>query len=134
MSVYFIQCACGCRRVKIGVAKDVNRRLADLRAFSAHPLELLGTIEGDYVVERWLHACFSESFVHSEWFDGAINNDIRAIIRARTIEAIRAVLKKSKNITIDLPEMPTRYECARCDRIFTSKNHQCPHCKRLVRP
>ncbi len=67
-SVYFIL-APDVLKVKIGTAKDVNKRLIGLACGSPVPLVLLGTIHGASSVERWCHFhCFGDRS-HLEWFN-----------------------------------------------------------------
>lgn len=64
--VYFVRAADG--RIKIGVTRNLRRRLAQLQMFSAAPLELMGSIAGGYAVEGSVHRLFAESAVGGEWF------------------------------------------------------------------
>lgn len=67
--IYFIQGE-RTRLIKIGVADDVDRRLATLRLMSPDKLELLGVVVcqkyGD--TEKMLHARYAEARAHGEWF------------------------------------------------------------------
>lgn len=53
--------------VKIGVARDVDRRLGGL-AIGAGPVDLLVKVAGDFGLERSLHKRLSELKLHGEWF------------------------------------------------------------------
>lgn len=64
--VYFIQEEGGL--VKIGVAKDPDRRLKDLRAGNPRELVLLGTMRGGRDVEFELHNTFASYRERGEWF------------------------------------------------------------------
>jgi hypothetical protein len=65
-NVYFIQAG---DRVKIGFAKDVAARLAQLQTGNACRLKLLAVIpNGSHALERRLHAFFAEHRVRNEWF------------------------------------------------------------------
>lgn len=55
--------------VKIGYsAGEVSIRLKKLQIGSGEQLLLLGTIEGDQVIERQLHWRFKKQHSHGEWF------------------------------------------------------------------
>jgi hypothetical protein len=54
--------------VKIGLARDVARRLKTLQTASPVPLLLLGVVPGDAKVERQLHRRFAGSRLRGEWF------------------------------------------------------------------
>lgn len=74
MTVYCIRSECGA--VKIGVAKDVQRRLDNLQIGSPLGLEIVGVIPGDETLERELHERFAARRTRGEWFndsDGAIS-------------------------------------------------------------
>lgn len=64
-AIYFVKCA---GRIKIGVSTDVETRLKALATGAAHPLSLLGTIEGDYRLEQFIHKTLSTYRVQGEWF------------------------------------------------------------------
>ena len=55
-------------RVKIGVAKNVARRLSDHQCASPFETHLLAVQEGGGAVERELHKRFAEWRVKNEWF------------------------------------------------------------------
>lgn len=67
MTVYCIRSECGA--VKIGVAKNVQRRLENLQIGSPSKLELVGVLPGGEDVERDLHARFSGQRRRGEWFE-----------------------------------------------------------------
>ena len=59
--------------IKIGIAKNVKRRLASLQTSSSSKLELLSTIKTNDVnkarkLEQSLHQQFGELCVRGEWF------------------------------------------------------------------
>lgn len=54
--------------VKIGVAKDVVKRLRQLQTNQPVPLRIIRVLEGDVAVERALHARFSALRLKGEWF------------------------------------------------------------------
>jgi hypothetical protein len=65
--VYFIAGSVGA--VKIGSARDVGKRLADLQCGSPIPLEVLATSEGGEKLEREYHRRFATHRLHGEWFE-----------------------------------------------------------------
>jgi len=66
--VYFIL-AWRSRMVKIGVARDPHRRLAEIQSMSPEPLELIAyTATGGAQLERSLHRSLDSLRDHGEWF------------------------------------------------------------------
>lgn len=65
--VYFIQAKPG--PIKIGLARDIGRRLGALQTASPFPLELLARVHGGRPLEQALHEHFAASRLHGEWFD-----------------------------------------------------------------
>ena len=64
--VYFFQ-GCDTQRIKIGISKDVQRRLKSIQA--PEPLKLMGIIKsGGKRLEKELHQRFESLRVHNEWF------------------------------------------------------------------
>ena len=71
MPVYFIgEEDTPCCRIKIGVAKNIERRRSNLQTGNPLELRLLGWIntEGNFELERRLHQHFSARRVRGEWF------------------------------------------------------------------
>lgn len=68
MCVYLIQCG---DYVKIGMARDVKKRLSSLQTGSPSPMYLLGHFDSrnDRQTEGLLHAKFREKRVSGEWFN-----------------------------------------------------------------
>lgn len=64
--VYFIECG---GFVKIGVAVNVEKRLASLQTGNPAPLTLLVAISGNEKMERELHKRFAVDRVQGEWFN-----------------------------------------------------------------
>lgn len=67
MPVYLIR-AGDTDMVKIGWARDVHRRLANLQGGHYEPLTLLRVIEGTRDTESYLHVHFHDQWVRNEWF------------------------------------------------------------------
>jgi len=65
MDVYFVE---GAGLIKIGVSKDVEKRIASLKNGSPVPLTLLGYIQGSRALEAELHERFADIRDHGEWF------------------------------------------------------------------
>lgn len=65
--VYFIQ-AKETGRIKIGYAKDVNKRLKNLQTSSADQLDLLAYVKGGRNLEKLLHEKFASCRTRGEWF------------------------------------------------------------------
>ena len=67
MSVYFIRAGSE-GPVKIGVAEDVQKRVAIIQTHCPVPLEILRTVTGGRLTERWFHQLFTQQHSHGEWF------------------------------------------------------------------
>ena len=65
--VYFVQSETT-GPIKIGTARDVERRFARLRTMSPYQLRLLAVVPGGRQLEAKLHAKFSRWRLHGEWF------------------------------------------------------------------
>ena len=67
--VYFI--AVGDEAIKIGVAQNVEARMASLQTGNHEKLRLIGSIPGDVTTEKKFHRVFAKYHVHGEWFKAA---------------------------------------------------------------
>lgn len=65
--VYFVQAGAD-GPIKIGTARDLDRRLAQLRGQSPAPLRVLWLMPGGRCLERQMHRRFYASRLHGEWF------------------------------------------------------------------
>lgn len=65
-TVYFIRSSAG--PIKIGIARDVHRRLMELRNSSPVSLDLAACTGGGFAAEQAYHRQFSEHRLHGEWF------------------------------------------------------------------
>lgn len=54
--------------VKIGFTKWLDTRVAAINAFNSEPVDFMGAISGDRVLERKLHEEFKSVRVRGEWF------------------------------------------------------------------
>lgn len=73
--VYFLLCENGGEDfLKIGYAKDVRKRVAQLQTGSPFPLELMGYIAGNFETERSIHRECKRQRKFGEWFsiDGPV--------------------------------------------------------------
>ena len=76
MHVYFIRA--GKRgAIKIGVARNIGKRLAELQTANAYELHLIASIECDGMpsalrLEKQLHKRFKRQCIRGEWFQGNI--------------------------------------------------------------
>jgi len=88
--VYFI--SCGDKKnpsVKIGIAKQPEKRILNLQVGNPCLLKLISTIEcrsrkHAENLEHWLHKCFSKYHIRGEWFKGKYINVGRAIAGFQT--------------------------------------------------
>lgn len=84
--IYFIQGVSG-GAVKIGVANDPKKRLADLQRTSPIQLRIVAARPGDIFQERELHERFAEHRLHGEWFEPC--DELVALIReCAAVEAV----------------------------------------------
>lgn len=83
-SVYFIA-DIDRTKVKIGIAKDVKRRLRALQKMSSTGLSLLAVMPGGRPKEIELHERFAELRSHGEWFH--LSDDLQSYIHEHSSEA-----------------------------------------------
>jgi|ERR1700729_3349632 len=82
MYVYAIRAG---NHLKIGVTRDIKKRLSGLQTASAVKLQLTGLWTFDnmaqaHAVERSLHSLFADKCTHGEWFEGVETPEIEAAI------------------------------------------------------
>jgi hypothetical protein len=77
--IYFVQPE-GRPLVKIGYARCVRSRLADLQTYSPDKLVLLGVVAGGPARETALHARFAHLRVRGEWF--RLTREVRRFLEA----------------------------------------------------
>lgn len=68
--VYFIQNSKS-KEIKIGLTKDITRRLNDIKTYFPYGVELLHVIEGNKLLETELHKKFKKYNINGEWFEPA---------------------------------------------------------------
>lgn len=73
------------RSVKIGVAKDPDARLNELRTGSLVPLQLIWKTRGGRALESELHQYFAPYRTHGEWFDFGGENPAALVASAATL-------------------------------------------------
>jgi len=66
--VYFVA-AEGTNSIKVGTARNLDKRLANLQTNSPHKLKVIAAFEGGVTVEAVLHRQLQESHVRGEWFE-----------------------------------------------------------------
>ena len=76
MNVYFIRMGKK-GPIKIGVAKDIQRRMSELQTANPYELKLISSIpcksENDaYRLEKKIHSIFKKQNIRGEWFQGNI--------------------------------------------------------------
>ena len=89
ISIYFIRCGKK-GPIKIGYAKDVEKRMADLQIGNPYQLFLIAAVPVKSMahgkqVEKWLHQRFKTQHIRGEWFRPTIK--LKPIFRA--LEALQ---------------------------------------------
>jgi hypothetical protein len=65
--IYFVY-APRAQRIKIGITKDVPKRIRQLQTGSSEPLEVIVVVRGSRDHEKAWHICFASLRQHGEWF------------------------------------------------------------------
>lgn len=73
------------RPVKIGVAKNAEARLDELRVGSPVPLHLIWKARGGRALESSLHEYFAPYRIHGEWFDFGDENPAALVATAAVL-------------------------------------------------
>lgn len=73
------------RPVKIGVAKNAEARLDELRVGSPVPLHLIWKTRGGRAMESSLHEYFAAYRIHGEWFDFGDENPAALVATAAVL-------------------------------------------------
>jgi hypothetical protein len=66
--LYFIECQCAERHIKIGVFSNIHTRLVNMRAHCPYELRLLKAVPAGAHLEVELHQRFAADRVRGEWF------------------------------------------------------------------
>lgn len=70
-TIYFIRPVDRDGPIKIGCARSVQQRLAQLNNMSPIPLELIASVAGTTATERKIHREFANQHSHGEWFNAS---------------------------------------------------------------
>lgn len=99
--------------IKIGIAINVPKRLVNIRTTEklAGSLNLIGTMSGDYGIERKIHRCLAGHQVRGEWFNDC--DKVRAFIRDLLTEGLPRGWRLKPKPTIDLGRRLTPDRLAR---------------------
>ena len=73
--VYFVRCQ---HYVKVGYAKDVERRIAELQIGNPYKLEVVATVQGTPSLERAFHKALRRKYVRGEWFE--LDSEVQHLI------------------------------------------------------
>lgn len=98
MTVYFIRAGTD-GLVKIGRARDVNKRLLALGTMAPVKLDLIRTIEGGLQQEMKMHAHYNDIRRHGEWFEFC---ESMLVIEPFPIESVIVKPRKSASAIADL--------------------------------
>ena len=81
MTTYLYFCQSG-HRIKIGISKNVERRLKDIGLHLPVPPILIGSIEASYAFEKAVHAHLEKWRLDGEWFDASatLQKTVRLIL------------------------------------------------------
>lgn len=66
--------------LKIGISRDVQKRIASLSGGKRGRGELLLDFPGMFALEGWYHAAFSEHRIEGEWF--RLNDTTRSLVES----------------------------------------------------
>jgi hypothetical protein len=90
--VYFMKPKGKSGPIKIGCSHVPEERLESLSAWSPYPLEIIGTVPGDFPDESYLHRCLADHHLHREWFKAAsiVLDTIRKVLAAGSVEGVRS--------------------------------------------
>ena len=88
---------------KIGVSKDPNKRLKQLKTGNSSPLKLINSYKTDIAnkIEKILHRKYSHLSMEGEWFDLSISEEVKFIDECEKIENNIMFLKNNGNSFID---------------------------------
>jgi hypothetical protein len=98
--VYFIHCI-GTQFCKIGVAINVNKRLANLQCANPHELRVLATRPGDRDLEMTLHTYFRYKRVRGEWFRFRSPERAAYLFQRYSITQLWEEIQRQNNESID---------------------------------
>jgi len=90
------------KMVKIGIARDVERRFKGLESMNADALELLWSGDCDYVTERKAHDLLRDHHSHSEWFQN--EGLVTEFIELCKAHGIKAACEKGRSYPTPVKE------------------------------
>lgn len=98
--VYFVRPVGMDGPIKIGCSVDPSGRLQVLSAWSPFPLELIGSVLGDFKDEARLHTRFSELHTRKEWFMSSplLRETIERILAGTSIKEACKEIPPKKSI------------------------------------
>lgn len=73
---------------KIGIAKDVNKRIKQLQTGNSQEIELIDSFESEYAnkIEKALHNKYSYVKESGEWFTLSVSEEVNFIKECKRIE------------------------------------------------
>ena len=109
--VYFIKPIGMDGPIKIGCSNKPGNRLIALSAWSPFPLEIIGSVPGDFADEQFIHRCFLDLHSHREWFrsSGELRDAINKIIADGSLDELRKTaspLPANRKKTVRIPKSP----------------------------
>lgn len=122
--VYFIECS-GTRAIKIGIAVDVEKRLATLQTGNPSPMSVIAVVPGARANELRLHMRFRPERLRGEWFRG--DGDLRQFV-----DRIRALTDADRVAAINEPTPARADECS-VDEMRDFGDRLTDACKQAVR-
>lgn len=86
--------------IKIGCSNGPDQRLETLAAWSPYPLEIVGTVPGNFPDEGFLHSCLADHHLHREWFKAVpqVIEAMQKVLAAGSVEAVRAEMEPAGSI------------------------------------
>lgn len=114
--IYFIEAGDG-GPIKIGVTKDIDKRIKQLQPGTTAPLRLLASIPGSHADERTLHRYFAVERRNGEWFSGggavrAFAMSIPSMTPDEVVAAVRAMVPVKPPKPLKPGERTRRYVLA----------------------
>ena len=125
MFVYFVR-AGNRGAIKIGVARNVQRRIDTMQTGNAFKLNLLASIKCDnrdhaYSMEKRIHSFFARQRIRGEWFQG--NIDFRKIENITDVDTTRSSITRVKS---DYVHVKNAKKKRRADRMKSIARQLCP--------
>lgn len=77
--VVYVVGEAGSSVVKIGMTKNIRKRLGSIQTHYPRPLEVLWTHHGGIELEEFLHERFRRLRIHGEWFDFGKRHPVEAV-------------------------------------------------------